>query len=112
MAPRVREGYVKDEKKNLSTPGQPNVTTVTTETVEPRKFDPAVDLTPEEEKVVRMLHGKSLDGRESLEFASGSEETKLKLAMIEAHLIDMFQADALEADPSTGAPRSVLADKI
>lgn len=71
------------------------------------------DLTPEEEKVIRMLYGKSLAGQEALEFASDANmETRLKLAMIEAHLLNLFEAGALEPDPATGKPRSVLADRL
>lgn len=70
-------------------------------------------LSPEEEKVIRMLYGKSLKGQEALEFATGaSMETSLKLALIEASLLEAFEAGALEPDPQTGAPRSVLTDKF
>jgi hypothetical protein len=71
------------------------------------------ELSPEEEKVIRMLYGKSLDGQEALKFAPGaSADAVLKLAMIERYLLDLFEADALEPDPSTGNPRSVLASRL
>jgi hypothetical protein len=70
-------------------------------------------LSPEEEKVIRMLYGKSLKGHEALEFAPGASlETRLQLALIEASLLEAFQAGALDPDPQTGAPRSVLTDKL
>jgi hypothetical protein len=70
-------------------------------------------LSPEEEKVIRMLYGKSLKGQEALEFGVGaSMETREKLALIEASLLEAFEAGALEPDPRTGAPRSVLTDKF
>ena len=54
-----------------------------------KKQDPAgASLNPEEEKVIRMLHGLSEPDEARLEFAVGAnEETKLKLALIEAHNI-------------------------
>ncbi len=70
-------------------------------------------LTPLEEKVIRMRYGRSLKGQEALEFAPGaSMETRLKLALIESRLLEAFTADALDPDPDTGSPRSVLADSI
>lgn len=90
-------------------------TTVTVEEADAVGVEPrdAARLTPEEEKVVRMLYGKSLGGQEALEFAPGANmETRLKLAMIEAHLLNLFEAGALEPDPDTGKPRSVLADRL
>ncbi len=90
-------------------------TTITVEESDAVVVDPRDDaqLTPEEEKVVRMLYGKSLGGQEALEFAPGADmETRLKLAMIEAHLLSLFEAGALEPDPDTGKPRSVLADRL
>lgn len=70
-------------------------------------------LTPLEEKVIRMLHGRSLAGHEALEFApNASMETRLKLALIEANLLEAFEADALDTDPASGAPRSVIADEL
>lgn len=70
-------------------------------------------LTSLEEKVIRMLHGRSLAGHEALEFAPGaSMETRLKLALIEANLLEAFEADALDTDPASGAPRSVIADEL
>ncbi len=70
-------------------------------------------LTALEEKVLRMRYGRSLKSQEALEFAvDASLETRLKLALIEASLLEAFEAEALEPDPSTGLPRSVLADSF
>ena len=70
-------------------------------------------LTAEEEKVIRMLHGRSLAGHEALEFAPGATmETRMRLALIEANLLDAFEAAPVEMDPDTGAPRSVIADEL
>ena len=66
-----------------------------------------------EEKIVRMRYGKSLNGQEALEFATGASlETRLKLALIESSLLEAFEASALDPDPKTGSPRSVLADAL
>ncbi len=70
-------------------------------------------LSEEEEKVIRMLYGKSLQGNEALDFAPfATQETRLRLALIEANLLKAFEAGALEPDPESGAPRSVLVDKL
>lgn len=50
------------------------------------------ELSPMEEKALRMLHGLSEDDDHQLKFALGAnEETRLKLAMMEKHLLDAFQ---------------------
>lgn len=52
-------------------------------------------LTPEEEKVLRMAHGLTEDDDHALSFAVGaSEETCLKLALIEKELMMAFQKAA------------------
>jgi len=104
----------KDPRGLERTPGEGQTTT----TVE----EPAVQtlpglqtsvLTPEEEKVIRMLHGKGLQGHEVLEFAPGaSMETKLRLALIEANLLEAFEAEPVEIDPENGSARSVIADEL
>lgn len=49
-------------------------------------------LTTTEEKSLRMLHGLSEGDSHELKFALGAdEETRLKLAMMEKHLLDAFQ---------------------
>ncbi len=49
-------------------------------------------LSPIEEKALRMLHGLSEGDQHELKFALGAnDETRLKLAMIEKHLLDAFQ---------------------
>lgn len=74
---------------------------------------PSPALTPEEEKVIRMRYGKSLQPHEALDFApNASMETRLKLALIEANLLEAFEAEALDPDPQNGAPRSVFADHL
>lgn len=73
----------------------------------------STQLTPEEEKVIRMRYGRSLKNKEALEFAPGAtEETRLKLALIEASLLEAFEAEAVRTDPDTGMPLSVIADHI
>lgn len=55
--------------------------------------EPSVDgLSPIEEKALRMLHGLAEDDSHELKFALGAnDETRLKLAMMEKHLLDAFQ---------------------
>lgn len=95
-------------------PGEGQTTTTVEEpAVETLPADKTSVLTPEEEKVIRMLHGKGLKGHEVLEFAPGaSMETKLRLALIEANLLEAFDAEPLEIDPDNGSPRSVIADEL
>ncbi len=104
-----------DNKRPTEAPDtKPDLSTSTT--IEAEEVRAPVDpnaLSPEEEKVIRMLYGRSLKGPEALEFAPGASlETRLKLALIEASLLDAFEAGALEPDPQTGSPRSVFADKF
>jgi hypothetical protein len=116
----VGEGTLNDESNRsaddkLKRDSVTETTTVTVEEADAVAVEPRDDaaLTPEEDKVIRMLYGKSLGGQEALEFAPGADmETRLKLAMIEAHLLNLFEAGALEPDPDTGKPRSVLADRL
>ena len=122
------------EKKTLvaDSDGRSGVTTVTTVTTEEHSetahhnleakqtteskresSSEKVLLTPEEEKVVRMRYGQSLQEHEALEFAANATmETRLKLALIESSLLKAFEAQAFDPDPQTGAPRSVIADAI
>ncbi len=108
----------RDIDENKANEGQTGTSTVTLPATEEAPSpetheDNGSTLTAEEEKVIRMLHGKSLRGQEALDFAEGATmETKLKLALIEANLLDAFQAGALDPDPDTGSPRSVLTDKF
>jgi hypothetical protein len=56
-------------------------------------------LTPEEERVLRLLRGLSEDESHRLKFALGAnEETRLKLAMIEKHLLEVFEAEILDEE--------------
>lgn len=94
-------------------PKETGTSTVTTTVEEVETEDFEIGLSPEEEKIIRMRHGRSLEGHEALEFAGGaSEETRLKLALMEANLLDAFEASALDPDPQSGVPRSVIADKM
>ena len=72
-----------DEKKSY---GSKAPTTVSEQT---QNFE---GLSPIEEKALRMLHGLSEGDDHQLKFALGADdETRLKLAMIEKHLLDAFQ---------------------
>lgn len=54
-------------------------------------------LTPQEEKVIRMLHGLSEDDAHSLKFALGADDdTRARLAMMEKNLLDAFQWGEME----------------
>lgn len=54
-------------------------------------------LTPQEEKVIRMLNGLSEDDSHALKFGLGAnEETRARLAMMEKNLIDAFQWGEME----------------
>ena len=68
-------------------------TAPTTVTEETAGAAPSFDgLSPIEEKSLRMLHGLSEDDRHELKFALGAnDEARLKLAMMEKHLLDAFQ---------------------
>ncbi len=51
-------------------------------------------LTPQEEKLIRMVHGLGEDDSRSLQFGLGaSVEAEMKLAMIERQLIDTIGGD-------------------
>lgn len=73
-----------DDKKNFPGSAAPSTVTEHTQTLD--------ELSPMEEKALRMLHGLSEDDDHQLKFALGAnEETRLKLAMMEKHLLDAFQ---------------------
>lgn len=56
-------------------------------------------LTPQEEKLIRMLHGLSEDDSRSLEFGLGaSVDTEMKLALIERQLIDTMSTEGAGAN--------------
>ncbi|HSG69590.1 MAG TPA: hypothetical protein VLA12_04200, partial [Planctomycetaceae bacterium] len=72
-----------DDKRHLK-----GRTSTVTEESEPN-FE---TLTPEEEKVLRMLHGLSEDDGHALKFALGADDdARAKLAMMEKNLVDAFQ---------------------
>lgn len=74
------------------------VDTATQTSAEAEEQDNEV-LTPLEEKVVRMLRGLSEDGQHELKFALGADEdARLRLAMMEKYLIELFRADRLDQD--------------
>lgn len=76
-----------DDKNNFTNSTSPS-TTVTEE----RRDTNFEGIAPEEEKVLRMLHGLTEEDDHELKFALGAnEETRLKLAMMEKHLLDAFQ---------------------
>ena len=81
-----------DNKRQTST----SVTTTTaTETV--RQGHDLGVLTPEEEKVLRMLHGLSEEDTHELKFALGADkELRARLALLESYLLDLFSADQLD----------------
>jgi hypothetical protein len=84
------------DKKRLQ---QTTVTTTTQAQPAPAGAPDLAVLTPEEEKVLRMLHGLSEDGTHELKFALGADdELRARLALLEHHLITMFRADALNEE--------------
>lgn len=96
---------------SVAAPQRKRATSTTSAPAPARGASPA--LTAEEEKVIRMRYGKSLQPHEALDFApDASMETRLKLALIEANLLEAFEAEALDPDPQNGAPRSVFADHL
>ena len=110
---RKAEKQIKEDSLEASSTATTTVERVEETTIESRENSENGALSPLEEKVVRMRYGKSLKGQEALEFAPGASlETRLKLALIESSLLDAFEANALEPDPITGSPRSVLADAL
>ena len=85
-APARPEAHVLTDEKNSY--GSKVSTTVTTEHTA-ATFE---GLTPVEEKALRMLHGLSEPDDHELKFALGAnEDARLKLAMMEKHLLDAFQ---------------------
>lgn len=66
--------------------------TKTQATVTERTSSQFAELTPTEEKALRMLHGLTEGDSHELKFALGAdEEARLKLAMMEKQLLDAFQ---------------------
>lgn len=89
-------GHDDDNKRQRQT-----TTTTTTSTETRRESDGQGSnvLTPQEEKVVRMLHGMSEPGEHELKFALGaSADVKLKLAMMEHELQELFSPDGGDDD--------------
>ena len=71
----------------------------TTETEQAREPKPAEALTPEEEKVVRMLHGMSEEGSYELKFALGAdEELRHRLGLLEHYLMQLFEAEEMDEE--------------
>ena len=82
--------------------------TTTTETAPQGTEESLEALTPREEKVLRMRHGMSEDDSRSLQFALGAdEETQIKLAMIESHLMECI-ASTSEADDDRPSPAELI----
>ena len=55
-------------------------------------------LSPQEEKVLRMLHGMSEEDAHQLKFALGaSEESRLNLARLEHYLLQMFTSETVDS---------------
>lgn len=76
-----------DDKNTYANSASPSTTV--TEKSQEANFE---GISPEEEKALRMLHGLTEDDDHELKFALGAnEETRLKLAMIEKHLLNAFQ---------------------
>lgn len=84
--------------------------TTTTEGVADETETSLEGLSPTEEKVVRMLHGLSEDDSRNLEFGLGaSDDSRLKLAMIERQLVDqMSGSSAGERDDDRPSPAELL----
>ncbi|RAL22154.1 hypothetical protein DL240_09875 [Lujinxingia litoralis] len=83
------------------TKNQQRGSVVTTTETARSKSDTRLDvLSPQEEKVLRMLHGLSEEDSHELKFALGAdEETRLKLAMMER---DLHEALAPTAELAAG----------
>lgn len=77
-----------------------NTSTVTTTQTQQETVAPDLDvLTPQEEKVLRMLHGLSEENKYELKFALGAdEELQLRLAKMEKYLVELFQGEQLNDD--------------
>lgn len=85
-----------EHKRQVSSTTSVTTTTETREATATPDFDV---LTPEEEKVLRMLHGLSEDERHQLKFALGADdEVRLRLALMEKYLIELFAAEQLDED--------------
>ena len=66
-------------------------------------------LTPQEEKVVRMLHGLSEDDSRALQFALGAgAEAKMKLAMIEQQMVDTMASSSVDEADDRPSPAELL----
>lgn len=91
-------------------------TTVTTTTEEAREQSPASleALTPQEEKVVRMIHGLSEDDSRALQFALGaSDDAQMKIAMIEKQLVETMSATEVDlASEGRPTPAELLSSWI
>lgn len=74
-----------------------NTSTVTTTQTQHETVTPDLDvLTPQEEKVLRMLHGLSEENKYELKFALGAdEELQFRLAKMEKYLVELFQGEQL-----------------
>ena len=87
-------------------------TSVTTTTEETREqTEASLDaLTPQEEKVVRMIHGLSEEDTRALQFALGaSDDAQMKIAMIEQQLIDtMVKGTVDPVDDDRPSPAELL----
>lgn len=54
-------------------------------------------LNPEEERVLRMLHGLSEQDSHELKFALGAdEELRTRLALLEHYLMELFKSETLD----------------
>jgi cell wall assembly regulator SMI1 len=87
-------------------------TSVTTTTEETREQSEAsLDaLTPQEEKVVRMIHGLSEEDSRALQFALGaSDDAQMKIAMIEQQLVETMAKGTVDpADDDRPSPAELL----
>ncbi len=94
----VRAFFLDEMEDTLSghdTKRQQHTTTTTSTETRPESDGQDFDvLTPQEEKVLRMLHGLSESGEHELKFALGADaDVKLKLAMMERELQELFSPD-------------------
>jgi hypothetical protein len=84
---RLYKRFTLTDEKNIFANSTAPSTTVTEE--RQTSFE---GISPEEEKALRMLHGLTEPDDHELKFALGAnEESRLKLAMMEKHLLDAFQ---------------------
>lgn len=85
------------DKKTIFT-----TTTTTCTEVEPATEQSLDVLTPQEEKVLRMIHGLSEPGTHVLKFGLGaSEETRLQLAALEMFLVQNMRGPKAVAQASS-----------